>query len=146
MQSKNQDFFPSGSAAFIHQARAVDAAVGDAAGTHQHAVAGPTGEVAPAANATVILAFRAPELQTQPKARSKVRRAQVADGRHLVGAAEEDLHAHLEANLSVRGGGGASRNSTATAAEAAPAATVRIGATPGDRASPARLLWSGDGR
>lgn len=117
-------------AAFIHQPWAVDAAVRNAAGTHQHAVAGSAGEVTPAAHRAVVLPLGAPELQPQPKPRGKVRRAQVTDEGHLVGAAEQDLHPHVEAHLSVRAGRGAGpRCAPGDAAEGAPASAVRVGAT-----------------
>lgn len=126
--------FPPFSTVFVHQAWTVDAAVGDAAGTDQHAVSWPAGEVAAAANRAVILALRASELQTQPKARGKVCRAQVTDERHLISTAQQDLHAHMEADLAVRAGRGAGpccapRNTAATTAEGAPAPAVRVGAT-----------------
>lgn len=95
---------PQSSAVFIHQACTVDATVGDAAGTDQHAVACSTAEVTAAAHGAIILAFGAPELKTQPKAWGKVRCAQVTDERHLVGTGEQDLHAHVETDLSVTAG------------------------------------------
>lgn len=124
--------------------------VGDAAGTDKHAVAGAAGEVAAAANRAVVLALWASELQTQPKAWGKVCRAQVTDERHLVGTAQQDLHAHVEAHLAVRAGRGAGsccapRNAAATTAESAPAPAVRVGLTSGNGASSARLLRGGDG-
>lgn len=76
------------STVFVHQAGAVDAVIGDAAGTDQHAIAGAAGEVAAASNRAVVLAFWASELQTEPETRCKVCRAQVTDERHLVGAAQ----------------------------------------------------------
>ncbi len=97
-------------------------------------MAGSTGEVTAAAHRAIILALGASELQTQPKARGKVRCAQVTDERHLIGTAEQDLHAHMEADLSVRAGQGARPcrapgNTADTTAEGAPAPTVRVRTT-----------------
>lgn len=94
-----------------------------------------TGEVAAASHRAVILALGASELQTQPQARGKVRCAQVTDERHLIGTVQQDLHAHMETDLSVRArqGGGPCRvpRSGATAStESAPATSVRSGTTP----------------
>lgn len=75
------------STVFIHQPRPVDAAVGDAAGTDQDAVAGAAGEVAAAADGAVVLSLGTSQLQAEPKAQGEVGRAQVADESHLVGAA-----------------------------------------------------------
>lgn len=47
-----------------------------------------TGEITTATYRAVVLALGASELQTQPKARGKVRCAQVTDIRHLIGTAE----------------------------------------------------------
>lgn len=76
------------SAAFIYQARTVDATVGDTAGTHQNAMARSTGEVTAATYGAIILSLGASKLQTQPKARGKVCCTQVTDKRHLIGTAE----------------------------------------------------------
>lgn len=109
----------SASAAIIHQTRAVDPPIRDAAGADQDAVAGSTGEVTPAAHGAVVFAFGASELQTQPEPRSEVSRAEIPDGCHVVGTVQEDLHAHSEAHLSVRRqqGAGPSGESTAAPAE-----------------------------
>lgn len=113
-------------------------------------MAGSTSEVTAAANRAVILALGAPELQTEPKTRGKVRCAQIPDDGHLIGTAEQHLHANVEADLSVRAGRGAGPHrapgNTDSTAEGAPAPTVRVGATSGNRTSPARLLRVGDGR
>lgn len=97
-------------------------------------MAGSTGEVTAAAHRAIILALRASKLQSKPKARGKVRCAEVTDERHLIGTSEQDLHAHVEAHLSVRAGQGAGPScaprNTDTAAEGAPAPTVRSGTTP----------------
>lgn len=117
------------SAVPVHQARTINATVGDTAGAHQHTMTSSTREVAVAAHRAVILALGATELQTQPKPRGKVCRAEVTDERHLVGTTEQHLHAHVEADLSVGAGGGdgpccASRNMGATADRAPPAQRV----------------------
>lgn len=121
------------SAAFIYQARTVDATVGDAAGTNQNTVARSTGEVTAATYRAIILPLGATKLQTQPKAWGKVCCAQVTDQRHLVGAAEQDLHAHVEANLPVRDGRGAgpcrAPRKTDTTAKRVPAPPLRVGTT-----------------
>lgn len=67
-------------------------------------MAGSTGEVAAATHRAVILSLGASELQTKPKSRGKVRCAQVTDECHLIGTVQQDLHAHVEADLSVRDG------------------------------------------
>lgn len=103
----------------VQKPGAVDAAVGDAAGPDQHAVARSAAEITSCAHGAVVLPFWAPELQTQPKARSKVGGAEVTDEGHLIGAAEQDLHAHVEADLTVR-----------ETAAAAPALALRVGTTP----------------
>lgn len=122
----------SSAAALVHQARAVDAAVGDAAGPNQHAVSGSTGEVTAARYRAVVPAFGAAELQSEPESRGKVRRAQVTDERHLVGAAEQNLHADSETDLSVRDGrwAGPRRAAGKSSAEGAPAPTLRVGTAP----------------
>lgn len=61
-----------------------------------------TSEVAAATHRPIILALGASELQTQPKSRGKVCCAQVTDEGHFVGTAQQDLHPHVEADLSVR--------------------------------------------
>lgn len=107
------------------------------------------GEVTAPANRSVILSLWASELQTQPKAQSKVRCAKVTDDGHLIGTAEQDLHAHVEADLSVttgrRAGPCIASKNTDTTAEGAPAPMVRVGMTSGNRTSSARLLRGGDG-
>lgn len=122
----------SSAAALVHQARAVDAAVGDAAGPNQHAVSGSTGEVTAAPYRAVVPAFRAAELQSEPETRGKVRHAQVTDERHLVGAAEQNLHANSETDLSIRDGRwtGPRRAARKSTAEGAPAPTLRVGTAP----------------
>lgn len=96
-------------------------------------MAGSTGEVTAAAHRAIILALGASEFQTQPKAWGKVCCAQVTDERHLVGTAEQNLHANMEGDLSVRAGQGAGPCcapwDTHTTAEGAPAPTVRVGTT-----------------
>lgn len=113
--------FLRSSLAVVQKSRAVDAAVGDAAGPDQHAVARSAAEIAPSAHRAVVLPFWAPELQTQPDSRREVGGSEVPDGGHLVGAAEQDLHAHVETDLTVR---------RAAPAEGAPALALRAGATP----------------
>lgn len=93
-------------AVLINQSGTVDAAVGHTARASQHAVARSTGEITTAAYRAIVLPFRASELQTQPKTRGEVCRTHVTDERHLIGAAEQDLHAHMETNLSIRPGCG----------------------------------------
>lgn len=114
------------------KSRAVDAAVGDAAWPNQHAVARSAAEIAASAHRAVVLPFWAPELQTQPKAGRKVGSTEVTDEGHLIGAAEQDLHAHVETDLTVRHGYGAGHvtGETATATEGAPALALRVGTTP----------------
>lgn len=112
----------------------VDATVGDAAGPDQHAIAGPTREVAVAAHRPVVLPLWASKLQPQPEPRGKVRDSQEADERHLVGAGQEDLHAHMKTHLAVRAGRQtgpchASRKSSTAATQGAPATAVRGRAT-----------------
>lgn len=96
-------------------------------------MAGSTGEVMAAAHRAIILALGASEFQTQPKAWGKVCCAQVTDECHLVGTAEQNLHANMEADLSVRAGQGSrpccAPRDTDTTAEGAPAPTVRVGTT-----------------
>lgn len=125
--------FQQSSAAFAHQARTVDATVGNTAGANQHAVPGSTGEVTAATYGAIILALRASELQTQPKTWSEVCCAQVTNESHLIGTAEQDLHADMETNLSVADGRGAgprhSHRRTDANAEGAPVSTFRVGAT-----------------
>lgn len=93
------------------------------------------GEVTATANRAVILALGAPQLQTKPKTWRKVCRAQVSDDGHLIGTAEQHLHAHVEADLSVRAGRRAGPHrapgTTNSTAEGAPAPSVRVGTTPG---------------
>jgi len=102
--------FPQSLAILVHQAGPVEAPVGDAAGPDQHPVPGPTAEVAPPPHRAVVLPLGAAQLQAQPEPRGEVRGAQVADGGHVVGAGEQDLHAHVEADLlGGRRGGGAQR-------------------------------------
>lgn len=125
---------PLSSAVFIQQAWTIYPMVGNAARTDQHTVTRPASKVAAAAHRPIILALGASEFQAQPKARGEVCRAQVTDGRHFIGAAQQDLHARVEANPAV---GGArqtgpcrvSSTTAATATQGAPAATVRVGAT-----------------
>ena len=96
-------------------------------------MAGSTGEVMAAAHRAIILALGASEFQTQPKAWGKVCCAQVTDECHLVGTAEQNLHANMEADLSVRARQGSrpccAPRDTDTTAEGAPAPTVRVGTT-----------------
>lgn len=106
----------------VQKSRAVDAAVGDAARPNQHAAARSAAEITPSAHRAIVFPFWAPELQTQPKAGRKVGSTEVADEGHLIGAAEQDLHAHVETDLAVRPGEGASQG--------APALAVRVGTTP----------------
>lgn len=125
--------FQQFSAAFVHQAGTVDAAVGDTAGANQHAKPGSAGEVTASAYGAVVLALGAPELQTQPKTWSEVCCAQVTNESHLIGTAEQDLHTDVETNWAVADGRGAGprhgpRRADANA-EGAPVATFRVGAT-----------------
>lgn len=122
------------STVFIHQARTIDATIGNTAWTDKHAVARAAGEVAAAPDRTVVLAFGTSELQTQPKAGSKVSRAHVTDAGHFIGTVQQDLHALMEADLVVRtvdGSGATSRNAAAAAAstQCAPAVTTGVGTT-----------------
>lgn len=128
----DQEVDPAGisSAGVAQQPGAVDAAVGDAAGPDQHPVGGPAAEVAPPPHRAVVFPLRAAQLQTQPEARRKFCRAEVTDGRHLVGAAEQDLHAHVEADPAVAGRRRAVTGETAASAEGGPALALRAGATP----------------
>lgn len=89
------------SAVFVHQTCSVDAAVCDTAGPDQHAVTLAAAEVAAAPHRAIVLAPGAAQLQSEPNARGKVRCAEVANECHLVGAAQQDLHAQVEANLPV---------------------------------------------
>lgn len=90
----------------VQQSGTVDPSVGDAAGPNQHAVAGSAAEITPSSHGAVVFPFGTPQLQTQPKARRKVRRTDVTEEGHVVGAGEQDLHAHVEANLTFRPGRG----------------------------------------
>lgn len=124
--------FLRSSVTVVQESRAVDAAVGDAAGPDQHAVARAAAEITSSAHTAVVFPFWAPELQTQPKARRKVGSAKVTDEGHLIGAGEQDLHAHVETDLTIGCGGGASHatGKTTTATEGAPALALRVGTTP----------------
>lgn len=116
-------------AALRHQVGAADAAVGDAAGPHQHAVPGPTDEVAAARHGAVVATFGAPQLQSQPESRPEVGGAQVANHRHLVGAAEQHLHADPESDLlAIRWTCGVAQEPVA---QGAAAPSLGVGATPG---------------
>lgn len=112
----------------VQKLRAVDAAVGDAAWPDQHAVARSAAEITSPAYRAIVLPFWAPELQTQPKARRKVGSTEVTDQGHLIGAAEQDLHAHVETDLTMRHATG--EPASATAGEGAPALALRVGTTP----------------
>lgn len=116
----------------IQQSGTVDPSVGDAAGPNHHAVAGSAAEIASSSHGAVVFPFWALELQTQPKALRKVRRTEVTQGRHLVGAGEQDLHAHVETDLTVghRRGPGCVAGKTEAATEGAPALPLRVGMTP----------------
>lgn len=116
----------------IQQSGTVDPSVGDAAGPNHHAMAGPAAEITPSSHGAVVFPFWALELQTQPKAWRKVRRAEVTQERHLVGAGEQDLHTHVETDVNVghRRGPGCVAWKTDTAAEGAPALPLRVGMTP----------------
>lgn len=105
----------------VQKSRAVDAAVGDAAGPDQHAVARWAAEIASSTHRAIVLPFRAPELQAQPGSWCEVGGTQVPDGSHLVGAAEQDLHARAETHLTVRRAG---------PAEGTPALALRVGTVP----------------
>lgn len=93
-------------------------------------MAGSAAEITPAAHGAIVFPFWAAELQAQPEAGRKVGGAQVTDGRHLVGAAEQHLHAYVETDLAVGRGYGAARVTGATAADGAPALALRVGTTP----------------
>lgn len=119
--------FLGSSGAVAQETRAVDPAVGDPAGPHQHAVAGSAAEEAPAPHGPVVPALGAAQLQAQPEPGSEGGRAQVAHPGHLVGAAQQDLHAHVETHLTVRRGDGGQR----VAVETAPALlALRAGTAP----------------
>lgn len=118
------------SVAVVQESRAIDAAVGDAAGPDQHAVACAAAEITSAAHRAVVFPFGAPKLQTQPKAGRKVGSAEVTDEGHLIGAGEQDLHAHVETDLTIRHGGGAGHATGETAAEGAPTLALRVGTAP----------------
>lgn len=108
---------------------AADAAVGDPAGPHQHAMPGPADKVATARHGAIVATFGAPQLQSQPESRPEVGGAQVANHRHLVSAAEQHLHADPEADLlATRGGRRAAREPPS---EGAAAPSLGVGATPG---------------
>lgn len=113
----------------IQQSGTVDPSVGDAAGPNHHTVAGSAAEITPSSHGAVVFPFWALELQTQPKAWRKVRRTEVTQERHLVGAGEQDLHAHMETDLTVGHGRGVA-GKTDTATEGAPALALRVGMTP----------------
>lgn len=115
----------------MNQSGTVDAAVGHTARASQHAVARSTGEITMAPYRAIVLPFRASELQTQPKARGEICRTHVTDERHLIGAAEQDLHPHMETNLSIRPGRGPCRitKEPDTTAAGAPAPALRVGMT-----------------
>lgn len=109
----------------IQQSGTVDPSVGNAAGPNHHAVAGSAAEITTSSHGAVVFPFWALELQTQPKAWRKVRRTEVTQERHLVGAGEQDLHAHVETDLTVRHGRG-----PGCVAEGAPALALKAGMTP----------------
>lgn len=90
-----------------------------------------TGEITTATYRAIVLPFRASELQTQPKTRGEICHTHVTDERHLIGAAEQDLHAHMETNLSIRPGCGPCRvtKETDTTTTGAPAPALRVGTT-----------------
>ena len=117
------------SVAVAYEPRAADAAVGDAAWPDQHAVARSAAEITASSHRAVVLPLGAAELQTQPEAGRKVGSTQVADEGRLTGAAEQDLHAHVQAHLSVRRRRRA-RRVTQETGEAAPALAPGVGSTP----------------